>query len=118
MSDVRILLTGLIALARRRKGATRRAGVMDAILVKPVMRMAGKRTVDITTMRFWFKMMTLSMLGMVLIYAGIMLVVEGCSAVMIDASDARVEAHAVLGAIVYAAIGHLFFDLRRLRYAH
>jgi hypothetical protein len=42
MSDVRILLTGLIALARRRKGATRRAGVMDAILVKPVMRMAGK----------------------------------------------------------------------------
>jgi hypothetical protein len=93
------------------------AGVLSAFLLRRLMRMAGERTADILSFGFWFRMMTLSMLGIVLIYAGIMLVIEGCDLAVVAASDARINAHAVLGAIVYATIGHLFFDLRRMRYA-
>jgi len=65
---------------------------------------------------YHWKMLTLSLLGMVFVYAAIQTVATDCTTLLSDYAIRHISNYIVWYSVFYAVIGYLFFDLRRYRF--
>ena len=65
---------------------------------------------------YHWKMLTLSMLGMVFVYAAIQTVATDCTTLLSEYSIRHITTYVVWYSVFYAVIGYLFFNLRRYRF--
>jgi hypothetical protein len=65
---------------------------------------------------YHWKMLTLSMLGMLFVYAAIQTVATDCTTLLSNYEIRHISSYIVWYSVFYAAVGYLFFDLRRYRF--
>jgi hypothetical protein len=65
---------------------------------------------------YHWKMLTLSMLGMLFVYAAIQIVATDCTRLLFDYAIRHISSYIVWYSVFYAAVGYLIFDLRRYRF--
>jgi hypothetical protein len=65
---------------------------------------------------YHWKMLTLSMLGMLFVYAAIQTVATDCTALLSDYAIRHISSYVIWYSVFYAIIAHLFFDLRQYRF--
>jgi len=94
------------------------AGLLSAFLLRGILTKPLEKTIKAVDLFYMWKMTTLMMLGALIVYRAYIGLVSDCSELVLDYSGhpAPAGAHSIVYSVLNAAIGYLFFDLRRYRF--
>jgi hypothetical protein len=92
------------------------AGFLSAYLLRRILTRPTQKTIAAIDPSYMWKMMTLVMLGGLTIYRAYLGLTSDCGELMLADSRHTTEAYSAVYSVINAAIGYLFFDLRRYRF--
>ena len=96
------------------------AGLLAGFGIHRLPSNASEKAIKDIDRSYMWKMITLSMLGMIVVYRAYLGVTTACGDTLADAYRFRIATRILSNSVVYsvlnAAIGYLFFDLRRYRF--
>jgi hypothetical protein len=73
-------------------------------------------TIGAVSVMYQWKMLTLFLLGGVVVYKAFDTVTADCSTILFDYSIRHISSYVIVYSVLYAAIAHLLFDLRRYQF--